>query len=139
VASKMRAQRVAERIREEISTMLIQDISDPRLLGIYVTDVQVDRELAYANIFVSAIEGSERWKEILEGLLHAQGYLRRELSQRIPLRTFPRLRFNWDPTYERAENIERLFKSLDDERAESSSEADNASEDEGGEANNGLD
>jgi ribosome-binding factor A len=138
VASKMRAQRVAERIREEISTMLIQDISDPRLLGIYVTDVQVDRELAYANIFVSAIEGSERWKEILEGLQHAQGYLRRELSQRIPLRTFPRLRFNWDPTYERAENIERLFKTLEDEQAASSSEAEDAFEDEGDEADNGV-
>lgn len=117
MASKMRALRVAERIREEISEMLVQNVSDPRLAGIFVTDVQVDRELAYANIFVSAVEGSERWTEIQEGLHHAQGYLRHELTQRIPLRSFPRLRFNWDPTFERAETIERLFRTLEEEKA----------------------
>lgn len=98
--------------------MLIQEISDPRLVGISVTDVKVDRELAYAEIYVSALEGSERSKEILEGLEHAQGYLRKELSQRIELRTFPRLRFHWDPTFERAEKIERLIASLHQEESQ---------------------
>jgi ribosome-binding factor A len=95
--------------------MLIQEISDPRLEGISVTDVKIDRELAYAEIFVSALEGSARSKEILEGLEHAQGYLRKELSQRVELRTFPRLRFHWDPTFERAERIERLIAALHQE------------------------
>jgi ribosome-binding factor A len=98
--------------------MLIQEISDPRLEGISVTDVKVDRELAYAEIYVSALEGSARSKEILEGLEHAQGYLRKELSQRIELRTFPRLRFHWDPTFERAEKIERLIASLHQEESQ---------------------
>ena len=92
--------------------MLIQEVSDPRLEGVSVTDVTVDRELAYANIYVSAVEGSDRSKEILEGLEHAQGYLRHELAARIDLRTFPRLRFHWDPTFERAEKIEKLIASL---------------------------
>ena len=87
-------------------------ISDPRLAGVSVTDVTVDREMAYADIFFSALEGSQRSNEILEGFAHAQGYLRRELSQRIELRVFPRLRFHWDPTFERAENIEKLIASL---------------------------
>jgi ribosome-binding factor A len=112
VVSKTRKQRISERIREELSEMLLQEVSDPRLSGISVTDVEVDRELAYANIYVSALEGSSRAQEILDGLEHAQGFLRRELSQRIELRTFPRLRFHWDPTYERAEKIERLITEL---------------------------
>ena len=69
-------------------------------------------ELAYADIFVSAVEGSSRAPEILEGLDHAQGFLRHELSQRIDLRAFPRLRFHWDTTPERADNIERLITSF---------------------------
>ena len=112
MVSKTRKQRISERIREELSEMLLQEVSDPRLSGISVTDVEVDRELAYANIYVSALEGSSRAQEILDGLEHAQGFLRRELSQRIELRTFPRLRFHWDPTYERAEKIERLITEL---------------------------
>lgn len=115
MVSKLRLQRINDRIREELSEMLIREISDPRLGGISVTDVDVDRELAYANIYVSAVEGSERAKEILEGLEHARGFLRHELSQRVDLRTFPQLRFQWDPTFERADRIEQLFASIQDE------------------------
>jgi ribosome-binding factor A len=125
VVSKMRLQRIADRLREDLSEMLIQDISDPRLSGISITDVKVDRELAFADIYVSAIEGSERSAEVLEGLSHAQGFIRRELAQRLDLRTFPRLRFHWDPTFERAEHIERLIASLQNESvgAEAGAEA----------------
>jgi ribosome-binding factor A len=122
VVSKLRLQRISDRLREELSEMLIQDISDPRLSGISVTEVKVDRELAFADIYISAFEGSERAKEVLEGLQHAQGFIRRELSQRVELRTFPRLRFHWDPTYERAEHIERLIASLQNEEGDNPAE-----------------
>ena len=123
MVSKMRAQRIADRIREELSEMLIQEISDPRLSEISVTDVNVDRELSYANIYVSALEGSERSEEVLAGLEHAKGYLRHELAQRIDLRTFPYLRFHWDATFEHADKIERLIASLREEENLSPSQA----------------
>jgi ribosome-binding factor A len=121
LVSQTRLQKINERFREELSEMLIREISDPRLTGISVTEVQIDRELAYANIYVSALEGVERSEEILQALKHAQGFLRRELARRVELRTFPRLRFHWDPTFERAEKIERLIASLhsDDASADS--------------------
>lgn len=122
MVSKLRLQRISDRLREELSEMLIQEISDPRLSGISVTEVKVDRELAFADIYFSAIEGSERAKEVLEGLQHAQGYIRRELSQRVDLRTFPRLRFHWDPTYERAEHIERLIASLQNDESDNAAQ-----------------
>jgi ribosome-binding factor A len=122
VVSKLRATRIAERIREELSEILITQVNDPRLAGISVTDVNVDRELGYANIYVSALEGTSRAKEVLIGLEHAQGYLRSELARRIALRAFPRLRFHWDPTFERAERIEQLIASLHAEQKPSSQE-----------------
>jgi ribosome-binding factor A len=115
VVSKLRSQRIADRLREELSEMLIQEVADPRVAGVTVTDVTIDRELAYADVYVSAVEGSERAPEILEGLQHAGGFLRKELSQRVDLRTFPRLRFHWDPTPERAEHMEQLFATLHSE------------------------
>ena len=112
MVSKMRAQRIADRIFEELSVILLMEVSDPRLVGVSITNVRVDRELAYASIYVSSIEGSEVADEILEGLQHAGGFLRRELAQRIQLRSFPRLRFYWDPSPERADHIDRLIASL---------------------------
>ena len=110
--SKVRLQRIADRIRQDLSELLIREISDPRLHQIFITDVKVDRELAFADIYVSAVEGSVRSVEILAGLDHASGFLRHELSVRIELRTFPRLRFHWDPTPENADHIERLLADL---------------------------
>lgn len=114
--SSMRLQRIADRIRQELSEMVIKEISDPRLDGISITDVKVDRELAYADIFVSAIEGSSRSKEVINGLEHASGFIRKSLSDRIELRVFPRLRYHWDPTPERADHIETLLASIRDEK-----------------------
>jgi len=110
--SKLRIQRIADRIKQELSVMLVNQVSDPRLNGVSVTDVKVDRELSFADIYVSAVEGQSRSTEILQGLEHASGYLRTELASRVELRSFPRLRFHWDVTPERADHIERLLASL---------------------------
>ena len=110
--SGVRLQRIADRIRQELSEMLIREISDPRLKQIYVTDVKVDRELAYADVFVSAVEGVSRSEEVLAGLESASGFIRRNLSSRVELRAFPRLRFHWDMTPENADHIEKVLAEL---------------------------
>ena len=92
--------------------MLIHEISDPRLKQIFVTDVKIDRELAFADVYVSAIEGASRSAEILAGLESASGFLRRALSSRVEIRAFPKLRFHWDPTPENADQIERALAKL---------------------------
>ncbi|MFZ6020456.1 MAG: 30S ribosome-binding factor RbfA [Chloroflexota bacterium] len=121
--SNLRLQRIADRIRQDLSEMLVMgQIRDPRLTGITITDVKVDRELAYADIYVSAVEGSQRAQEILDGLQSASGFIRRTLADQIELRVFPRLRFHWDPTPERADRIERLLASLRSENSSSSEE-----------------
>ncbi|HEY3345150.1 MAG TPA: 30S ribosome-binding factor RbfA [Anaerolineaceae bacterium] len=110
--SNLRLQRIADRIQQEISELVLLHVSDPRLEGIFITGAKVDRELSYADVFVSAVEGAERSAEILEGLHSASGYLRHELAARVELRVIPRLRFHWDPTPENADHIERLLASL---------------------------
>ena len=115
MVSELRLRRISDRIREELSEMLVHEIKDPRLSGVFINDITVDRELAYADIYFSAVEGSERADEILDGFYSASGFLRSELANRVELRTFPRLRFYWDPTLEQAENIERLITSLHEE------------------------
>lgn len=117
--SQVRLKRIADRIREDLSEMLINDIQDPRLAAIFITDVKVDRELAYADIFVSAVEGQTRAEEVIQGLTHAGSFLRRALAQKIALRVFPRLRFHWDPTPERADHIEKLLRQIRQQPASS--------------------
>lgn len=110
--SGTRLQRIADRIRQELSDLLIREINDPRLKQIYVTDVKVDRELAYADIYVSAVEGVSRSADVLAGLESASGFIKRNLASRVELRAFPRLRFHWDMTPENADHIERVLAEL---------------------------
>jgi ribosome-binding factor A len=112
LVSKTRTTRISERIKEDLSEILLLESSDPRLKGVTITDVEVDRELAFADIFVCTLEGSPHSQEVINALDHAHGYLRSELAHRMELRVFPRLRFHWDPTLEHADKIERLIQSI---------------------------
>lgn len=118
MATKARARKVAERIQEELADILMRNVADPRLAMITITDVDVDRELAYAQIYVVASGDDERMDEVLAGLEAAQGYLRSQLAARIQLRSFPQIRFRWDASHERGARIEELLDSLQEERGD---------------------
>lgn len=115
--STLRMKRINDRIKEILSTMLLTKISDPRLEGVSVTDVRVDRELDFANIYVSSLDGEARSREVIAALNHARGFLRHNLAEEIDLRVMPRLRFFWDPTPERANRIDNLIARLQAEEA----------------------
>jgi ribosome-binding factor A len=127
VPSEARARRIGDRIREEMAEIIQRQTSDPRLAGLTVTGADVDRELAYATIYVMAAEGGERVEEILAALRRARGFFRSELARRIPLRSFPQLRFRWDASVDRGAHIEELLDALragrEGERSEETGEA----------------
>jgi ribosome-binding factor A len=130
MVSKTRIQKIEDRIFEELSTILLMEVSDPRLGSVSITKVRVDRELAYANIYVSSLEGSEESDKVIEGLEHASGFLRRELAHRIEIRHTPRLRFYWDPSPEHADRIDQLIASLHDQEGKSDTDLNTPSENE---------
>lgn len=111
----LRMKRINDRIKQVLSVVLISKIDDPRLAGVSVTDVKVDRELDYANIYVSSLNGAKSSREVIAGLNHARGYLKHEIAQEVDLRVMPRLRFFWDPTPERADRIDTLLAKLSEE------------------------
>ena len=73
----------------------------------------IDRDLAYAEVYVHALGAEERQTEVMGALEHAKGYLRSEIGARVRLRRTPELRFHWDPSLERGDRIVRLLDSLD--------------------------
>ncbi len=126
MVSESRSIRIADRIKKELSLLFLHEIEDPRLEGVTVTHVKVDRELAFADIYVSAFEGKERVEEIMAGLEHAKGYLRSALAHHIShLRTFPHLRFHWDLVPERVDRIDQIIAEID---AEETGEEDTSKE-----------
>lgn len=104
--------RMAGRIHEILSVLMLRDVADPRLHDVTVTEVRLDPELMFAKVYVNAFGDETRKKEVLQGLRRANSFLRREVAQRIHLRNAPELQFVWDEGLERSERVQRLFQGL---------------------------
>ncbi len=105
--------RVSDRIRTILSELLLREIADPRLQNITITDVTIDPELKFSDIYVNALGDESRQEDVMKGLSHAHGFLRREVGKRLHLRTVPEMHFHWDVTLERSERMNRLLSDLD--------------------------
>jgi ribosome-binding factor A len=103
-------------MQEELAEILRREASDPRLAGLTVTGIDLDRELAHATIHVTTSDPAEQ-KDVMTALVRASGFFRTELARRIPLRSFPRLHFRWDASAERGARIEDVLASLKREDA----------------------
>jgi ribosome-binding factor A len=116
MTSEARARRIATRMQEEMAEILRREASDPRLAGLTVTGIDVDRELAHATIHVTTVDPGDH-KVIMTALIRAAGFFRTELARRIPLRSFPKLHFRWDASAERGARIEDVLAKLKREEA----------------------
>ena len=123
--SKIRQQRTAEQIQMILSELFLRDMNDPRLHGVTVTEVTIDRELEHADIYVNAMGDDSRQDEIIGALGKASGYMRREIAGRTRLRSVPQLHFRWDPRLAHAQEIDDILNNLDIPPAD---EADSSSE-----------
>jgi len=110
-----RAERVAEQLQHLIGELLERRIKDPRLARVSVTSVKVSHSLREATVYVSALDGAAVKAEVLDGLERAAGYLRREVGQRLQLRSVPELFFKWDTSLETGEHVLRLLDNLKEE------------------------
>jgi ribosome-binding factor A len=108
----IKQERAAHLIHNILSALLMTEVTDPALQDITITEVRVDREIEYAEIFVHALGDDSRQAEVMAGLSRASGFLRRELGARIRFRRTPALNFHWDEALEHGDRIDDLLDSL---------------------------
>jgi ribosome-binding factor A len=107
-----RKERVAEQIQFLISELLERRIKDPRLARVSITAVKLSSTLREATIYVSSLDGAAVKDDVMKGLEHAQGYLRREVGRHLQLRSVPELDFEWDEALEAGDSVLRLLDEL---------------------------
>jgi len=112
--------RVSDQLREVISELIRLEVDDPRLEGVTIMDVVIDRELEIANVYVNALSGEDARKDVMRALDGATRLLRKGMGRRVRLRKTPELRFHWDESLAQADKIEALLASI---RVPSSEEA----------------
>jgi ribosome-binding factor A len=105
----IKQERSAQLILEIITELLMTEVTDPALGDVTVTEVKVDREIEYAEVYVHSMSDRET---VMAGLDRANGFLRRELAARTSFRKTPGLRFRWDVAFDHGQRIEELLSTL---------------------------
>lgn len=104
-----RSERVAEQIRRELAELIRLELKDPRISLVTLTDVEVTPDYAHAKVFFTSLAGAEHHTDLVSGLRHASGFLRRELGRRIRIHTLPELHFVYDSSVERGTRLSQLI------------------------------
>jgi len=105
-----RADRVADLIRSEISTLIQRELHDPGFGFVTITGVSVSDDLKSARVFFSCLGDESQFASTQEAFDRAAGFLRREVAHRCRLRFAPELRFSPDHSAETGARIERILK-----------------------------
>ena len=101
------SRRAAEELRGKIATVLLTEISDPRLESVTVTGVEVSTDRAFADVWVSA--PADRYDEVMKGLESAKGRIRSLVARSLGWRVVPELRFHIDETVDEAAKIATIL------------------------------
>ena len=107
-----RPARVGERIREELSLLLLRKVNDPGVAPVTVTDVSVTPDLRIAHVNYSALVPPEERPAVAKALRRSSGFLRRELGHTLGLRYAPELQFHYDDSFDRGARIDAILRDI---------------------------
>jgi len=110
--ANVRAGRVGEQIKKEISQLIQYELKDPRIGFVTVTGVEVSGDLSQATIYISVLGSNDDTKDTLSGLEKGKGFLRTEIGKRIKLRHTPELIFKLDESIAYGSKIEKLLHDI---------------------------
>ena len=113
--------RLGEESRKIISELLLKELKDPRLSAmISVTAVEVTSDGSYATIYLSVLglssaaeDMEKQQQDVIEGMNHAKGLIRKEIGRQVKLRHVPDLIFKIDRSMEYGRHIDKIINDLD--------------------------
>lgn len=107
-----RYEKVASAIHKEVSSIVHDELKDPRLGFITITRVELTPDLRYCKIFFSVLGKAEDYLKTKKALDSALGYIRRLIAQRIQLRFTPELSFYEDKGGEYSVRIQEVLNEI---------------------------
>jgi ribosome-binding factor A len=108
--------RVDEAVREVLGDAVSQDLKDPRVGFVTVTEVRTSPDLRQARVFVSVFGTVEEQQATLDGLRSAHGILQSRIARELRLKRTPALAFELDDTAERAARLEALIEDVTEDQ-----------------------
>jgi ribosome-binding factor A len=105
-----RASRVGDEMRKVISDILRNEVKDPRIpVMTSVLEVKMSNDLSHAKVFLSVMTDDKGKQDFRDAITSASGFIRREVAQRVSLRTAPEIQFVFDDSIEKGMKLIQLI------------------------------
>ena len=107
-----RAQKESLLLRElsELFRRIIAD--EPKLMGLFVTRVRLSDDKSVCNILFHSQQGKDDFHEKMKILLLYKPSIRKSLSQMLPSRYTPELKFRYDEQIDKQHRVEELLHKI---------------------------
>jgi ribosome-binding factor A len=120
-----RKARVEHALRDVLTELIASEVKDPRVRAatlVTITKVELNVDLAVANVYVSVVGDDATADGVVAGLGKAAGFLRGPVGRRLALQRAPELRFHHDASVDVSAKLEAIVRE-DEERARAAGRA----------------
>jgi len=108
--------RLQKELQKLLNAVFNGDIADERLTGIDITYVKIAPDQSFLKIYFTATHTDLPLQQIKELLIKSSGFIKKKIAGERLMRNIPQIAFEYDPTPQRAEKIEELFKQIASEK-----------------------
>lgn len=114
-----RTERVASIIRQELMTIIMRELADPRLTGMpSITRVRVSEDMSVADIYVTVMGTQTQQNLTMTALKHSSGMMRTRLTKSLSMRTVPFIKFHIDENLRKELEVLQLIGKVAAEKEE---------------------
>ena len=107
-----RLERVGQAIMHELSQLLITHVEDKTLKLVQLTRVIVTKDLKQAKVYFVSADPTQEQAQILKRFKKAAPWFRCEIAKRMELRVTPELKFFYDESREKVQQILTLLNKI---------------------------
>ncbi len=115
VMNTRRTRKVAEAIREVVSSAILFELRDPRIQNVTVLSVEIAADLRTAKVYVSVMGEATQQSLTMHGLESSRGFLQRQIADKLQLRYTPVITFVLDHGVKKSIEASRILRELQDE------------------------
>lgn len=102
--------RVGAELKRVLNELLQDEVKDPRLHDVRVSEVDLSGDLGVARIYYSTLDPEADTRPIDAALLKAAAFMRNCIAREIQLRRVPELRFSHDLRAQQGQRISALLR-----------------------------
>lgn len=106
-----RDRQISGQMKKVLSSILFNDVKDPRVKSVTITDIKVTKDLSIARVYYRFYDETDAL-EVQKGLEKSADFMFNRLRKALRMKRIPSLTFFYDEMPDNASRIDELLQDL---------------------------